>query len=86
MIFAQPNLRWIPQNVNWKMKDAEKEKRFYEWFGVWGVSRLKQACLSYNGKVLQLFDLNRLLKQDVIMIVDYDSSCVQEMPIRWSDL
>lgn len=50
-----------------------KEKRFYEWFGVWGVSRLKRACLSYNGKVLQLFDLNRRLKQDTIIIVDYDS-------------
>ena len=51
----------------------EKEKRFYKWFGVWGISRLKQACLSYNGKVSQLFDLTRRLKRDAIIIVDYDS-------------
>ena len=52
---------------------SEKEARFYKWFGVWGVSRLKRACLSYNGKLSQVFELTKRLKQDTIMIVEYDN-------------
>ena len=40
--------------------------------GVWTVSRLKQACLSYNAKVKQAFELNEKLGSDRLMIVDYD--------------
>lgn len=51
----------------------EKEKRFHKWFGVWAVSRLKRACLSYHGKVSQVFDLTRQLKQQIIIIIEYDN-------------
>jgi Sulfotransferase domain len=51
----------------------EKEKRFYKWFGVWGISRLKRACLSYNGKISQVFELTKRLKQDTIITIEYDS-------------
>ena len=51
----------------------EKEMRFYKWFGVWSVSRLKRACLSYNEKISQVFELTKRLKQDTIMTVEYDS-------------
>ena len=40
--------------------------------GLWTVSRLKQACLSYNAKVKQAFELNENLGSDRLMIVDYD--------------
>jgi len=51
----------------------EKEKRFYYWVGVSGIRRLKRACLAYNGKVSQLFDLASVLKRETIMVVEYNS-------------
>jgi hypothetical protein len=51
----------------------EKEKRFCKCFGTWGMSRLKRACLSYTGKVSQVFALIKRLKQDTIIIIEYDN-------------
>jgi hypothetical protein len=51
----------------------EKEQKRYRRFGVWGVSRLRRACLSYCGKVSQLFELYKRLPTDQLMVVDYDT-------------
>jgi hypothetical protein len=48
------------------------ERRRWERFGVWGVSRLKRACLAYSGKVSQLFELHKHLSANKLLVVDYD--------------
>ena len=50
----------------------EKSRKFYDWFGVWGVSRVRRACLAYCGKVSQLFQLNGRLRHNHIIVVDYE--------------
>lgn len=49
-----------------------KEKRRYELFGIRGISRLKRACLSYNVKTTQVFELKRRLEDTMVLVVDYD--------------
>jgi hypothetical protein len=44
----------------------------YKRYGLFGVSRLIKACLSYNGKISQLFELIEKLEKDSIMVVEYD--------------
>jgi hypothetical protein len=50
----------------------ESERNIYALFGVFGISRLRKACLSYNAKTAQTKILNKTLSPDRIMIVDYD--------------
>lgn len=50
----------------------DDERRRFEKIGLWGVSRLRQACLSYIGKTSQLFELKSSLGPDRLMIVSYD--------------
>jgi hypothetical protein len=40
-------------------------------FGRWAVPRLRRACLSYNGKLAQVFELVERLGRERIMVVDY---------------
>jgi hypothetical protein len=49
----------------------ERDRRLYDWFGVWGVRRLKRACLAYCGKTSQIFELKRRLSNRVV-VLDYD--------------
>lgn len=51
----------------------DKEQKRYSTFGVWGVTRLRRACLAYCGKVSQLFELYKRLSEDQLMVVDYDT-------------
>jgi len=51
----------------------EREKLSYKRFGKWSVRRFKRACLSYCGKVSQVFDLTNRLEQGTMMVVEYDS-------------
>ena len=51
--------------------DASSLKN-YKRFGIWSVSRLKRACLSYCGKVSQLLELHSQLPSDQLAIIDYD--------------
>ena len=44
----------------------------YRRFGLIGVPRLIKACLSYNGKVSQLFEIKNKLNNNRIMVVEYD--------------
>ena len=49
-----------------------KELKRYERFGQLAVSRLLRACMSYNGKVSQIFQLQDKLSSDAIIVVEYD--------------
>ena len=49
-----------------------KESRRYDLIGRWGLSRLERACLSYNGKVSQVFELVDRIDKDRLIIIDYD--------------
>jgi len=44
----------------------------YRRFGVIGVPRIVKACLSYNGKISQLFELREKLDNGRLMVVEYD--------------
>jgi hypothetical protein len=50
----------------------ERERKLFNWLGVWGVSRLKRACLAYCGKVSQVFELHRRMAKDRLIVVEYD--------------
>jgi hypothetical protein len=52
------------------LSDAEKKQ--YKRFGLWMVARLRQACLSYKGTILQLFELHARFDQDRLLIVSYE--------------
>jgi hypothetical protein len=44
----------------------------YERFGLLGVPKIIRACLAYNGKVSQLFELVAKLPAETIMTIEYD--------------
>ncbi len=48
-----------------------EEMRRYERFGALGVSRIRKACLSYNARVSQVFDVKDRLQPDQLLVVDY---------------
>lgn len=49
----------------------EREKRRYNLLGNLGIPKLTKACLSYVGKVSQLFDITERMNKDVF-VIDYD--------------
>jgi hypothetical protein len=49
-----------------------KEKFLYKLLGARGISRLRRACLAYNGKTSQIIDLKRKVKRDSLLVIDYD--------------
>jgi hypothetical protein len=53
------------------MSLAGGEKRRYELLGTLGVRRIRKACLSYNARVSQVFELKTRLDSDRLMVVDY---------------
>lgn len=57
--------------------EPAKRKR-YERFGRLGVRPLTRACLAYQGKVSQLFDIRKRLDGDRLMVVDYDKLIVDK--------
>lgn len=48
------------------------DKWLYKLFGVATITRVKRACLLYNAKNSQLFELVPTLGPEKIMVVDYD--------------
>jgi hypothetical protein len=52
------------------LESREKEK--YRKYGILSISKIKRACLSYNAKVSQVFDLKKSLNYDALLIIDYD--------------
>jgi hypothetical protein len=44
----------------------------YQRYGLIGVPKIIKACLSFNGKVSQLFELKKRIRENSMMIVDYD--------------
>jgi hypothetical protein len=51
---------------------GKKEQKLFRYFGIRGVSRIKRACLSYCGKVSQMFELQKQLNSSRFIVVDYD--------------
>jgi len=47
------------------------ERRQYELFGTLGISRIRKACLSYNVRVSQVFELKKRLTEDQLIVLDY---------------
>lgn len=47
-------------------------KKIYQYIGLWGIPRLHRACLAYNGKVSQLFELTSQLKSSQLIIINYE--------------
>ena len=60
---------------------SDKEKRRYNSLGVWGISKLRRACLSFNGKVSQVFELNDRIGKYGMLVVDYDDLVEQKQRI-----
>jgi len=44
----------------------------YDRFGLFGLNRLQRGCLSYSGKVSQVFTLREKLGSDNVLVLDYD--------------
>lgn len=44
----------------------------YRRFGLLGVPRIIRACMAYNGKVSQLFELKSHMERHKLMVVEYD--------------
>jgi hypothetical protein len=49
------------------------DKWGYRLFGIQSVSRPRRACLLYNAKVSQVFELKRKFGPEKLMLVDYDN-------------
>lgn len=60
--------------------EAENKKR-YQRFGSWAVSKVDRACLSYNAKLAQLKELWPLLDDDKLLVFDYDDLVAQPSKI-----
>lgn len=58
-------------NCGAHLLDAQMVKR-YRRFGAISIPKVLKACLSYNGKVSQVFDLMEHLAKDSIMVIEYD--------------
>ncbi|RJP92369.1 MAG: hypothetical protein C4518_06865 [Desulfobacteraceae bacterium] len=69
----------------------EKEKQKVNRFGAWTVGRPRKACLAFNGKISQLFELKKHFGPDQLMVIDYDDLVQRKnkiLPIlyRFTDL
>ena len=47
-------------------------KKIYEMIGLIGVKPIKKACLSYNSKNQQLFNLQDKISKDKILVINYE--------------
>lgn len=52
------------------LTDADKCR--YEKFGPLGISRAKRACLSYNGKIMQIYKMKNILDPKNFIIIEYE--------------
>lgn len=59
------------ENCGYSMLDGALQRK-YDKFGRWGIRRLIRACMSYNGKTSQIFEIYGKLGPEKVMIVDYD--------------
>jgi hypothetical protein len=51
----------------------EKEFARYQRFGALMIPKLVRACLSYNAKLSQIFEIHKRLEKERIYIIDYDA-------------
>ena len=51
---------------------TEDQRRHYDTFGPYAISRARKACLAYRSKAAQLVLLKQQLPRDRLLVVDYD--------------
>lgn len=51
---------------------TQRHAAYYKYVGRHAITPLRRACLSYVGKVSQVFELQKRLGSEVLMVVDYD--------------
>ena len=59
--------------------------RRYNRFGLFSVSRLTRACMSYNAKISQIYSIIEKLGSDMVYVIDYDN-LVKQKDILLPDL
>lgn len=64
-------LKTLFKNCGVTQLDPDRRRR-YNYFGIYGVSRLVMACASYNAKNLQLPIIKNFLGDNRIMVLEYD--------------
>jgi len=52
---------------------GDEFKKRSDTFGYWSVPKIIRACLSYNGKSSQLFDLVKHFDDEHLLVIDYDN-------------
>jgi hypothetical protein len=57
---------------------SDDEKNKFNKFGGLAISRVHQACMSYNGKGMQILELTKNIKKEMIYIVDYDELILEK--------
>ena len=67
-LFKGCGARYLEGFARWK----------YEHLGLWSVSRLLRACLAYNGKTCQVFELRQRLRESQLLVIEYDSLVEQK--------
>ncbi|MFH1767049.1 MAG: sulfotransferase [Patescibacteria group bacterium] len=70
-LFKGCGARYLEGFARWK----------YEHLGFWGVSRLLRACLAYNGKTCQVFELRQRLRKSQLLVIEYDSLVKQKLRV-----
>lgn len=50
----------------------DSDKKRYQRLGVLGFTRFYKACLSYNAKTSQIYEINNRLPSDRLLVLDYD--------------
>jgi len=69
---------WKPHSLDGTFKSSGTnqltgvDKWIYTFAGTAGISRVKRACLVYNSKALQLFELKKVFGPEKMIVVDYD--------------
>jgi len=50
----------------------ENDRRKFNRFGLWSVSRIRRACYAYNAKIAQIVSIMDKLGRDKVLVIDYD--------------
>lgn len=69
--FKNATLNGLFNSCGVTLLEGDKKHR-YKRFGLWAISKPLKACLSYNGKLSQVFKLKERISQNRLMIIDYD--------------
>lgn len=60
---------------------SDRQQKTYQRFGGLSLSKSYRACMAYNGKQMQLFELAEKLDKDRLMVIDYDDLVLKKEEI-----